>query len=232
VLRISKLRQRLVSQAHGDVLEVSTGTGRNLEYYDWDLSGRQGLVKPPMAGTIRKGKVKSLTAVDKSAEMLKIAKEKLAKIQPAISDVNWVVSDATEEIPSPPGTANKKGDGSKGGKYDTVVQTMGLCSVDDPVALLKNLGNCVKEEEGRILLLEHGRGSWNWLNGVLDRFAESHAKEFGCWWNRDLSEIVNKSGLEIMEMRSVWWHGGTTWWIELKKPKEQASGTTQGRAVT
>jgi methyltransferase OMS1 len=57
------------------------------------------------------------------------------------------------------------------------------------------------------------------LNGVLDRFAQGHAKEFGCWWNRDLKQIVEDSGLDVVDIHSVCWHGGTTWWIELKKSK-------------
>ncbi|KAJ1324903.1 methyltransferase OMS1 [Microdochium nivale] len=35
-LGITKLRRRLAEQAHGHVLEVAMGAGRNLEHYDWD----------------------------------------------------------------------------------------------------------------------------------------------------------------------------------------------------
>jgi methyltransferase OMS1 len=217
----TSLRKKLASLAYGDVLEVSIGTGRNLEFYDWDFKGHRGVGKPDARGYIKKGTVRSFTAVDKSAEMLEIAHEKFGKMFPGILGVRWILSDAAEEgsIPGPPRSANERS-GNLDGKYDTVVQTMGLCSASDPVGLLRNLGECVKEEEGRILLLEHGRGRWEWLNHVLDKYAEAHAKEFGCWWNRDLREIVEESGLEIVKIETPkWWHGGTTWWIELKKPK-------------
>ncbi len=60
------------------------------------------------------------------------------------------------------------------------------------------------------------------MNKVLDKTAEGHAKEFGCWWNRDMRAIVEESGLEVVKIeRPKWWHFGTTWWIELKKPKSQ-----------
>ena len=35
-LGITKLRRRLAAEARGHVLEVALGTGRNLEFYDWD----------------------------------------------------------------------------------------------------------------------------------------------------------------------------------------------------
>lgn len=203
-----KLRKRLAGEARGDVLEVSVGTGRNLEYYD--IAGQMG----------------SFTAVDKSAEMLEVARGKLGKLNASpfkgskSGDVNvrWVVGDASSpgEIPPAPNT--------KDGKYDTILQTMGLCSVTDPIAFLKHLGEIVKPGEGRILLLEHGRGKWGWLNDILDKFAEGHAREFGCWWNRDLDRIVKESGLEVVRFET--WHGGTTAWVELRK------GTTGEGEIT
>lgn len=216
LMRLPALRRKLVEQAKGDVLEVSIGTGRNLEYYDWDFKGVGKMAKRPGA---RRGKVRSFTAIDKSAEMLEVAHEKFTAMFPGTLGVRWVVGDAEQDIPPPPKDANERSGNLVGQKYDTVVQTMGLCSVGDPVGLLRKMGSVVKEEDGRILLLEHGRGNWAWLNGVLDRFSEAHAREFGCWWNRDLGAIVRESGLEVVEMKSIWWHGGTTWWIELKKPR-------------
>ena len=164
--------------------------------------------------------------MDKSPEMLEIAHEKFSKMFPGILGVRWIIGDAVEKgvIPGPPRSANERS-GNLEAKYDTVIQTMGLCSVSDPVALLKNLGECVKEEEGRILLLEHGRGTFEVVNKILDTSAEGHARKFGCWWNRDLRQIVEDSGLEVVKIErpKSWRHGGTTWWIELKKPKAEAT---------
>lgn len=228
---ITSLRKKLASRAHGDVLEVSIGTGRNLEYYDWPwTSGGKG-----RGGG--ESEVRSFTAVDKSKEMLEIAHEKFSTMFPGILGVRWVVGDASEVgiIPPPPRNANERSGGLEGKKYDTILQTMGLCSVADPVALLKNLGEHVVEEEGRILLLEHGRGKWQWLNAVLDRGAEEHARKFGCWWNRDFESVLKESGLEVVSCkRPKWWHGGTTWAIELKKPRSSAvatAGEKGGKAV-
>jgi ubiquinone/menaquinone biosynthesis C-methylase UbiE len=58
-LGVSKLRHDLVSQAEGRVLEVAIGTGRNLQYYRIDCE---------------------IIAVDVSGEMLKVARERGAKL--------------------------------------------------------------------------------------------------------------------------------------------------------
>lgn len=102
------------------------------------------------------------------------------------------------------------------GRYDTVLETMSLCSTEQPDALLASLGRLVKPESGRILLLEHGRSKYGILNRKLDKSAEAHAEKFGCWWNRDVGAVVKRSGLEVLEMRRH--HLGTTWWIVLKRP--------------
>jgi methyltransferase OMS1 len=206
VMGIVKMRKKLAGLAKGDVLEVSIGTGRNLEYYDFNFGSG-------------KGNVKSFTAIDKSPEMLEVAHEKFGTLYPGILGVRWIVGDASEpgQIPPPPKSANERSGHKVGAKYDTIIQTMGLCSTEDPVALLKALGNLVKQDEGRILLIEHGRGKWKWLNSLLDKSAEAHAHKFGCWWNRDLVKIVEDSELELINFSTK--HGGTTSWIELKKPK-------------
>lgn len=48
----------------------------------------------------------------------------------------------------------------------------------------------VCKPDGRILLLEHGRAGWDWLNGVLDRGERKHLRKWGCLWNRDIEAIV------------------------------------------
>lgn len=222
---IIALRRELAQRAWGDVLEVSIGTGRNLSYYNWPPSfyGRPNIIVDDVKGKEKERKVvRSFTAIDKSAEMLEIAHEKFSTLFPGILGVRWIIGDASSatSIPPPPRNANERSGHLRGKKYDTIIQTMGLCSVSDPVALLKNLGENVEEEEGRILLLEHGRGKWEWLNRVLDNGAEEHARKFGCWWNRDFEGVLRECGLKVVRVeRPKWWHGGTTWVIELKKER-------------
>jgi methyltransferase OMS1 len=216
LMGLIKLRKKLAQEAYGDVCEVSIGTGRNLTYYDWNFKGVNGVGTVQRNNRLKTGKVNSFTAVDKSPEMLEIAHEKFSKECPGILGVRWVVQDASKPLPPPPVSVNERSGKKIGKKYDTIIQTMGLCSTPDPVALLKNLGNSV-EPDGRILLLEHGQSTWNFVNNHLDRRAPRHAEEFGCWWNKDIGKIIEESGLEVVKIKRK--HFGTTWWIELKPKK-------------
>ncbi|KAJ6115754.1 hypothetical protein N7523_006171 [Penicillium sp. IBT 18751x] len=203
-------RANLVRMARGDVLEVSCGTGRNLEYYD--LGERRGLDHQDRPGLIG---CHSLTFVDLSPQMVAITKEKFEKLRPGFKRVAFRAQDAGSVSVELNGLARS---GSKGEYYDTIVQTMGLCSMPDPVGTLRHLGEITEPKRGRILLLEHGRSHYDWLNRILDNLAPTHADRHGCWWNRDIGAIVRESGLEVVEEKR--WHLGTTWRYVLR-PKQK-----------
>ncbi len=89
--------------------------------------------------------------------------------------------------------------------FDTVVDTMSLCTFPNPVATLKELGR-VCRESGRVLLLEHGRSDRAWLSRFQDRRAGKHAKALGCHWNREPLNLVEQSGLRIVRAeRHFFW---------------------------
>ncbi|KKK16307.1 ubiquinone/menaquinone biosynthesis-related protein [Aspergillus rambellii] len=221
LMRMGAKRRELVQGARGNVLEVSCGTGRNLEYYD--LGGeRRGVDEQGRAE--RKG-CRSVTFVDLSPQMVEITREKFARLYPQFGRVVFRVQDA-REVPPPDtvtGTATatatatatsrpttNDANGEQAARYyDTIVQTMGLCSMPDPVATLRHLGTITEPQRGRILLLEHGRSHYEWLNRILDNLAPAHADRHGCWWNRDIGQIVRESGLEVVDVQR--WHFGTTW---------------------
>lgn len=219
---LTKLRRKLALEARGDVLEVSIGTGRNLDFYDWSGEKGSNKKKTTPAGEYDTA-IKSFTGLDKSAQMLDIAQRKFSATKTSIP-TRWVVQDATAQ-PLPPSP-------SQTGKYDTILSTMSLCSVSDPAALLHNLSSALEPSGGRILLLEHGRGRWQWLNRILDNGAAGHAEKFGCWWNRDLGVVIEEAtkqtGLEIVQVKRK--HGGTTWWVELRKRSDAAP--TQSLSTT
>lgn len=200
---ITRRRERLAKMCKGHVLEVSCGTGRNLGYFD---------IGPD-------SKVESLTFVDLSPQMIDVCKRKWSALyssdkkglKPGLQ-VRFMAGSALARMPAPP-------DGEKG-RYDTILQTMGLCSTPSPVTLLTNMASHLNtaNPDARIFLLEHGRSYRDWLNRILDNSAEKHAEIHGCWFNRDIGALVEeaaeKAGLEVMRARR--WHLGTTWMFELK----------------
>ncbi|EEY54793.1 uncharacterized protein PITG_08342 [Phytophthora infestans T30-4] len=97
------------------------------------------------------------------------------------------------------------------GQFDTVVDTFGLCSMDDPVRTLHEMQRVCKNDGGRILLLEHGQSSYKWLSNILDKFADLHAQKWGCHWNRDIMALVEQAGLEVETVHRF--HFGTTYYI-------------------
>lgn len=214
-MRMGKKRSDLVRMARGDVLEVSCGTGRNLEYYE--LGERRGVDEEGRAAI--RG-CRSLTFVDLSPQMVAITREKFEALRPGFKRVAFRAQDAgsvSVELDSLRDSNSKKG---KGQYFDTIVQTMGLCSMPDPVGTLRHLGSITEPSRGRILLLEHGRSHYAWLNRILDNLAPAHADRHGCWWNRDIGAIVRESGLEVIEEKR--WHFGTTWRYILR-PRQPSS---------
>lgn len=202
---INRLRKKLVGKAHGHVLETSVGTGRNASY-------------------LVMRKVKSLTFVDQSAEMIAIAREKFHALHPDYNNsVVFHTQSALKPLPLPPSPQPPP-------PYDTIVQTMGLCSMPQPSLLLKHLATLLKPGSGRILLLEHGRSHYSWVNWVLDRTAGQHAIKHGCWWNRDIGRIVDESGLVVVKVERK--HLGTTWVLELRRDSVKLQrGTEVGATI-
>ncbi|KAL7552822.1 hypothetical protein ACHAWF_016072 [Thalassiosira exigua] len=148
VMGINLLRRALLYfHAKGNVLEVGAGTARNLPYYPG------------------KSTVEHIMLTDSSDKMLLRAKEKLGDMsKDERQRFSVMVADA----------ANLRGFGEN--SFDTIVDTFGLCSFDDPVAVLKELKRVCKPD-GKILLLEHGRSkSYSGLSDYLDKHAERHAK--------------------------------------------------------
>ena len=232
LMGINSLRKRLARQCKGHVLEVSCGTGRNLGYFD-----------------LRPGsEVESLTFVDLSPQMVEVCKRKwdvLVGEDKAVKEkdtlkgltvpsgmkrslvVRFLTGSALDAMPPPPETASKEGTGEvepAKQKYTTILQTMGLCSTPSPHTLLASMISHLdtSDPDARVLLLEHGRSYQPWLNRVLDNSAEKHAEIHGCWFNRDIGEIVyevaKEKGLEVSRVRRR--HLGTTWVYELKAGPE------------
>jgi methyltransferase OMS1 len=202
------------------------------------------------------GEMLSYTGVDISADMMGVARTRLRDTVPGLkklmrrkraepipesgvvvdvldSRVRLCIADAEQPLPLPAPTTGAPPD-TGAGKYDTIFQSFGLCSVSDPVKLVTNLASVLQPGTGRIYLLEHGRGWFDFLNGWMDKTAEGHFKKHGCWWNRDIEGIVREAektvpGLEVVHLgRPLLRQLGTTLVIELKvNPDAVARKTAQ-----
>ncbi|PYI34597.1 S-adenosyl-L-methionine-dependent methyltransferase [Aspergillus indologenus CBS 114.80] len=223
LMRLGAKRRDLCRRARGDVLEVSCGTGRNIEYYDLGPP-RRGIVDE-RTGAVGVRGCRSVTFVDLSPQMVEMARRKFEELYAGKDNdavrkrVEFRVEDAAAVGAGPSSKITGVAGQSKR-YFDTVVQTMGLCSLPDPVGTLRHLGTVVDPQRGEILLLEHGRSHYAWLNRVLDNLAPAHADRHGCWWNRDIGEIVRESGLEVVEEKR--WHFGTTWKYVLRPARKTA----------
>lgn len=246
---VTALRERLAGRATGHVLELAVGTGRNFGYYDW-ASLAPGAEEDK--GNEKGARMLSFTGVDIASDMLEVAASKLKAVpslkaaEPTVTvlrdqkgevvagaisflptAIRLVKSDALSFLPPPPPTRPAE-PAPADGRYDTIIQTFGLCSVTSPRTVLSNLAPLLRPETGRILLLEHGRGTWGIVNWWLDRRAPGHFTRYGCWWNRDLEGIVREacrekiSGkkMEVVSVERPGWQGGTVLWIELKVVEE------------
>eukprot|EP00510_Aplanochytrium_minuta_P002865 CAMPEP_0184026192 /NCGR_PEP_ID=MMETSP0954-20121128/13349_1 /TAXON_ID=627963 /ORGANISM="Aplanochytrium sp, Strain PBS07" /LENGTH=203 /DNA_ID=CAMNT_0026310299 /DNA_START=54 /DNA_END=662 /DNA_ORIENTATION=- len=129
-------RQRILESCQGKVLEIAAGTGRNLEYYPKN-TGIKGL---------------EITITDFNEAMLSEAEKKIQKWKETKLKGKSVVTKIADahQLPFPDAT------------FDTVVDTFGLCSLENPETALREMKRVCKPA-GKILLLEHGRSSYEWL---------------------------------------------------------------------
>ena len=146
----------------------------------------------------------AVTLIDSSPKMLEVAAEK----------VNQLSDDEKKKRFACFTTHNDSNLAFDDNSFDTVVDTFGLCSFEDPVAGLKEMHRVLKSG-GTMLLLEHGRSHYDFLNTILDNSAYGHAKRWGCWFNRDMDDILEEAGLNITTQHRF--HFGTTWYVIAKK---------------
>ena len=125
-----------------------------------------------------------LTLIDLSRSMLEIASQKARKQRLEVS-----IQEMDAESLEFPDNA-----------FDTVVDSLSLCTLNQPVQALREMARVCKPN-GRILLLEHGRSSNEGLARWQDKKAERHAKRFGCNWNRDILGLVGEANLEIVSSK-------------------------------
>lgn len=188
---MGRRRKWLMKQARGDVLEVACGTGRNIPYLNTET-------------------IDSITFLDSSSKMVEKTQQKFRAKYPKYAKAAFAVGKAEDLVKLAANSEHPV-------KYDTIIEAFGLCAHEDPIKALKNMTQLLKPG-GRIVLLEHGRSTWDFINNHLDFRADKRMKTWGCRWNLEIGEIIDDAGLDITYEKRV--HLGTTWLLVCKRPED------------
>ncbi len=121
-----------------------------------------------------------IIGIDLSREMLKKAERKAKTLR--------------KEIILKEGDAEKLH--FKREKFDTVVDTLGLCTYPNPIRALKEMKRVCKKN-GKILLLEHGISNKAFIAKLQRKREHKHYQKIGCSLLRNPEELVRKAGLNI-----------------------------------
>jgi ubiquinone/menaquinone biosynthesis C-methylase UbiE len=128
-----------------------------------------------------------LTGVDVSPVMLGMAREQARRLN---LEVDLRQGDV-EHLDFPDHT------------FDTVISALATCSYLNPIAALHEMIRVCKTD-GRLLLLEHGRSSWELIGRFQDRSVVSSIEHGGCRHNQEPQQIIQAAGLKITSARRSW----------------------------
>lgn len=218
LLGIQRRRKRLISQATGRVLEIASGTGRNVDYY------KKGCCDEIVFSDFSEGMMKVLREKVEGSDLGKRWDYQKRRVQQL--ELERIAHRSTRLVQAqgqgvPPGAMGGAIDGSGSAdgvveteirfktmnaaaipypdqSFDTVVDTFGLCSFEDPVQVLREMKRVLKPG-GRLLLLEHGNSHWGFMKDMQAKQLDRHVHKYGCYWNREIGELVQEAGLRVVE---------------------------------
>lgn len=56
----------------------------------------------------------------------------------------------------------------------------------------------VVKPTGHILLVQHGKGTWDFMNEYLDTHVDKHYAKWGCRWNKDIMAIIEQVCWDVL----------------------------------
>ena len=136
-------------------------------------------------------KVSSIIGVDPAAQMQSLARARAADIS----------------IPVEMIAVDVHGIHANTDQFDTIVMTFTLCSIDDPVAALKEMARVLKPD-GQLLFCEHGLAP----DASIERWQHRLTPFWkpmagGCHLNRDIPSIIREAGFVIDELSEAYLPG-------------------------
>jgi ubiquinone/menaquinone biosynthesis C-methylase UbiE len=162
------LRQELVGQATGIVLEVGAGNGLNFPFY-------------------APAHCERVEAIEPNPAMLHYARQRLSLAQVPVT----LTEASIEALPFADHV------------FDSVVVTLVLCSVADPLHGLHEIQRVLKPD-GTLFLVEHVRATGAIAAGIQDALVPVTTRLFGnCHWNRNTSQLIEQAGFRITQKRQL-----------------------------
>ncbi|MCC5949987.1 MAG: class I SAM-dependent methyltransferase [Nitriliruptoraceae bacterium] len=160
---LGRRRARLVRATEGTVVEIGAGTGGNLRHLTADDRVERWIATEPTAAMRRRLDERAREAAARTGRTIE------------------VVAAPAESLPVPDGVA------------DTVVSTLTLCTVRDPVLALAEIRR-VLAPGGNLLVIEHvaADGSWRRVQRGIEPLWRRVAG--GCHLTRDLGALLTDAG--------------------------------------
>jgi ubiquinone/menaquinone biosynthesis C-methylase UbiE len=163
-------RQRTIGKAQGFVLEIGVGSGQNLPLY---------------------GSVDHVCAIDTSAELLRLATNRIAYVSVPVS----LVRASAEQIP----VANAV--------FDTIVTTWTLCSIPDPVAALVEVRRVLRPG-GNLVFVEHGLSPESRVARWQHRLTPCWKRiGGGCHLDRKMDDLIRSAGFRLRDTETGYLNG-------------------------
>ncbi|KAF9577219.1 hypothetical protein BGW38_007720, partial [Lunasporangiospora selenospora] len=213
LLGIQRRRKRLVKQAKGRVLEIASGTGRNVDFYT------QGCCNEIVFSDFSQGMMDVLKEKVAQSDLGKrydyqirrqqqLEQERRARIRAAAPNTATAAAAIAAEDSEPPSvvetqlrfqTMNAAAMPYEDDSFDTVIDTFGLCSFEDPIKVLEEMKRVLKPG-GQLLLLEHGNSDWGFMKDMQAKHLDRHVHKYGCYWNREIEGLLTEAGLKVREV--------------------------------
>jgi SAM-dependent methyltransferase len=181
------MRQALLADARGRVVEIGAGTGVNLDLYGDEVEDLTLIEPDPhMGAKLRERLAGRATDAADSAEP-----------PPDAGDAPASTSDGPASPPARLVTAPAEAIPFDDDTFDTAVATLVLCTVPDPITAIAELARVLKPG-GRLLFIEHVRAADPAGARWQDRFEKPwRFMADGCHCNRDTEANLRASSFTV-----------------------------------
>ena len=192
-LDFDRLRENLLSNAKGNVLELGVGTGLNLSHYPDNND------------------ITSYTAIDLSPKMLEQAKLKFEMSMQSNESKASLVSSSLQllyrenkvsfqlaDVEKLSTLFPKTVDGQKI-QFDTIIDTFGLCVFPNPQIVLQQARD-ILSPHGQLLLLEHQDSM---IAKVLSPTRNLSDVSNTCRYNDDVRGLIQQTGFDKVEFEDL-----------------------------